>query len=112
MQGSSCWACAQAIEVGSQIRISGSDSVTESAVCAQRKCAIKTGLKGFLQAMTRFEKRLFSEMGGEHLDPHGKTVVRFAAGHGKTGDPGEIGGDGVDVREVHGDRIVRFFPRA
>ena len=52
-------------------------------------------------------------MGGRHLEAHGELHAAFlhgSAGDGHGGQPGQVGGDGVDVRQVGLEVVQRGVP--
>ena len=51
----------------------------------------------------------FVEVFAHDLDADRKAISGGAAGDADAADSGERGGDGVDIREVHGHGIVGFF---
>jgi hypothetical protein len=63
---------------------------------------------GFFEGVGRLEQASLVEVLGEDLHAHGKVrlVSHFAAGDGEAGNTGEAGRNGVDVGEVHLERIV------
>ena len=60
---------------------------------------------GALEAMRGAQQRASAKCGPMSCSPTGRSVDE-AAGHRHAGQPGEIRADGVDVVQVHRDRIV------
>src|SRR5678815_311881 len=55
--------------------------------------------------MGDIQQATFLEVGRKQLHAN-RQAVDEAGGHGQAGDAGQVGGDGVDVFQVFGDRVV------
>src|SRR4030095_4210648 len=62
-----------------------------------------------LKRVTDAEQGRFIEVLSEKLQANGQTVCCLAAWHRDTGNSSQIGRDGEDVRQVHGQRIAAFL---
>ena len=58
------------------------------------------------------EQPLLLESGAHELQTDGQSVGIGAAWNADGTVSGKVGGDGVDVTEIHGQRVVRFISEA
>lgn len=64
---------------------------------------------GLLEHVGGAEEAVFVEGAGLHLEADGEAGFCEAAGEADAGEAGEVGGDGVQVFEVHRERVVGLF---
>src|SRR6266849_9945653 len=64
---------------------------------------------GTFKSIGQAEHPCFVEMPGQNLHSDRKSFGRLSAGHTHARNARQIAGDGVNVGEIHGQRIVYLF---
>src|SRR5262249_22401686 len=65
---------------------------------------------GLFESVGELEHAGFAEDWAEDLKANGEIFLRrFATGHGNAGHTRQRAGDGVDVGEIHLERVIGFF---
>ena len=68
-------------------------------------------LRRLLEGVRRLQQVGLAEHRPHELQADGQAPGRKAAGHRNAGNPAQVGGNGEDVRQVHGQRVIHLFPQ-